>query len=128
MKLSYKLYALHTTQENLKVAEQERFYRVTPGYILVYRRSRRKLLTGAKEIAKSNIRILSDADRAWLNECNLTVLKDYARAHQQKILKDSNAFLDSIERELQVEREKLNKGSERSDEQRAEPAGVSGTI
>lgn len=117
MKISYKLFAMHTTQESLKAAEAERFYRVTPGYLLIYRKAGRKKLAGAKEITKENLHVLSDADRVWLNECSLAVLQDYAKAHQQEILKDSNTFLDSIERELRAEREKMDRGGERGDEQ-----------
>lgn len=101
----YKLYALLPTQENLQIAERERFYMVCPDHILIYRRPWRKKPKEAVEVGE-NIRT-SEQESDWIRTCNLCIMREFSLRHEESAAAGMESFLEKFEKELAAEQEKL---------------------
>lgn len=108
-KVRYNLYAVKLSQDALAAAERERFYRAGPTHILVYRRTGKNRIPGA--VAVKDAALLSPAEAAWLRECNMTLLQEFANAHVESNAGAMREFVSSFQEELKRERKKLNAGT-----------------
>lgn len=103
----WRMYAMRPTDENVRLAIEERFHRITTKYILIY--------TGKKyeqddiaEISQTNIEALSKDDREWLDNCNLELLHEFQENHMETIQQAQVDFLREFQHELEQEQERLN--------------------
>lgn len=107
-KTAYRLYVLPTEPETISYAEEnERFYRITPRYALIYTSGEIHLRHA--EITSAEIKRLSDADMSWLRDCNLALLAEAARENEGAIAQDMSNRLDRLEAALKTEAEKQAK-------------------
>lgn len=106
-KKQYRLFVLPPDTESIKVAESERFYRLTPRYALVYTQNEPKMKHA--EITKSEAGRLSDGDMRWFRDCLLAIFAEAALEHEKSIAAEMNAKLDRLEAALKAEKEKQEK-------------------
>ena len=104
--IKFRLYALHVTGENVAKAEQARFCRVTPEYILIYSSGRKPY--GSVEITQSELKRLTANDQLWLQDCNAALIVERTLEKQSEIAADLSGRMDALERELKAEKEKLD--------------------
>lgn len=99
--MKYKLYGMKPSEENIAGAAGHRYYRATPGYLLIY--------TAGTAPAKSipvSVGLLSQEDQAWLQRCNVEII-------QETMEKSPDArgqmvrFMERLETELEKERKKV---------------------
>lgn len=99
--MTYKLYGMKPTTENLSAAADYEYYLATPKFLLLYTQ---------KEKPEKSIEIkaeqLTQSAAQWLYECNLDIIRRTVRdsPDMQKKMSD---FLVSLEKELEKEQEKL---------------------
>ena len=108
MAVTYKLYAAEMNRENVEKAEKERFYRVTVGYMLLYRKTKPRNIL-AVEVKGKDLRRLTEIDRLWLADCMATLLGEAAGKRQDATARRVNEMLTAWEKELQKTREGLEK-------------------
>lgn len=104
----YRLYAMQRTRKNEEAAYATRFYRICPGYILLYLTGRKRP-EGTVEVAGEDLKRLTDGDRLWLTDCNMVILAETAAKSgmtPQETEKRWTTTLDRLERELAAERAK----------------------
>lgn len=109
-KIKYKLFAMETSQTALDAVEGERFYRVGPTHILVYRMAGKKRLPGTVDI--KDAALLSTAEAAWLRVCNEELLLEFAKEHVEKNRLDMGGFMETFRAELEKERQRLSAGED----------------
>ena len=105
--LHYKLYAFRLTDENLAMVQNERFYRITSKYILLYDCNQRT--TNYNEIGVNELRYLSVQDKQWLLDCNMAIIAEETEKHKDKIAMSMGLMLDNLESALQAEKAKGTK-------------------
>jgi len=98
-KTVYRLYALPYGAAGVKSATQERFSRISDGYVLIYTAG--EAPTGSAEITEDEIRRLSAADSRWLFDCNMVLLGEDARKREKEIIGSMNERLEKLEAALE---------------------------
>ena len=106
-KIKYVLYALKPTEENIKAVQDERFYRITTKYILLYKR--RLQTTNYNVIGENELSYLSEADKRWLLDCNFVIIAEETEKHKDEIAARMNLMLDKLEEAL---KENANAGQD----------------
>ena len=103
-KVTYHLYALEPTEENINAVHERRFYRITPKYILLYERGQR--FTNYNEIGESELTYLSFADKRWLLDCNMVIIAEETEKHKDEIASSMGLMIERLAQALQEERAK----------------------
>lgn len=100
--LVYKLYAMHTSDANVAIATQYRFQRITPSYTLIYAD---EAPAGAKctEIKAEDLSSLSRRDFQWLQDANVTLIREFADEHKESQTKSFANFLNELDRNIKEE-------------------------
>lgn len=101
----YHLYIAPFNQESVEVALSEAYSKASKTYVLVYKKGKKP--EGYKEITDENVHLLPKADRKWLLEVNVEVMKAFVEKHKQEAERAQKNFLEEFERELDNERKKL---------------------
>lgn len=96
----YKLSAFYTTNENIEIACQKRFQRITMDYILVYDE---EIPDGATEITAQEISALSLADREWLDGCIIEILEEIEKEHEESKKRSFQNFFKELEQNIKDE-------------------------
>lgn len=99
-----KLYALAYSEESVKAAVQERFSRISDGYVLIYTDA--EAPEKSAEIGKGDAWRLNERERDWLRECNLVIIAEALKRNEEKIAADMRRRMERLEEALRVEREK----------------------
>lgn len=109
----YHLYVAPFNQESARAALEEAYSKASRTHVLIYKKGKKP--EGYKEITDENLHLLPDADRKWLYETNIEVMRTFVAKHKKEAEKAQKNFLEEFERELEVERKKL-KDQERDTE------------
>jgi hypothetical protein len=105
-KKKYTLKAMLPSENSIATANEQRFNRITPSYILLYTD---KAVIGAQEFPKEGYRLLTQDDALWLQDCVTLVNMERGIADQKKIEANNKEFMKRFEEELQIEQDKLNR-------------------
>lgn len=102
-KKKYRLFALPTTAENIEMAEQHPFCRVTPKYILIYtNRLAQGCIVEGKDLCR-----LTKLDEEWLLSCNLTLLQKEMNNVGSQVKQRMSEMIDELEADLEKTREEM---------------------
>lgn len=105
----YRLFAMPATSESIATAINEKYSRATatpaPGYVLIY--TNKTAPKNAKEISDDNLRLLTDADMQWLDECNAMILDAEAAKNQPKMLAMLSERVAALEAELERQKTEI---------------------
>lgn len=104
LKITYRLYALEATADNIRSVKETRFCRITPYYILVYTDGEPP--KDGIEMTQSNTHRLSEHDEQWLSDCNIVIIAEQAKKHEAEIAADMAKRLERLEAALKAEKEK----------------------
>lgn len=104
----YHLYVLQPEAIADREIANERFFRATPRYALLYTQS--EISVKHAEITKSEMHRLSPGDMSWLRDCFLALMSEAARKNENVIAKRMNERLDRLEAALKEEKEKQERG------------------
>ena len=108
-KKTYRLYAMQTSQESIAAAISEKYSRATatpaPGYVLIY--TDKSAPESAKEITNDNLRLLTDADMQWLDECNAMILAEEMAKEQPKMMDMLSERVAALEAELERQKQEI---------------------
>lgn len=106
----YRLYVAPFNQETAKVALSEPYAKASKTHILLYKKGKKP--DEYKEITDENINLLPAADRKWLQEINVMLIREFMRNHREEEERANKKFLEEFERELQIEKQKLTGSGE----------------
>lgn len=106
----YRLYVAPFNQETAKVALSEPYAKASKTHILLYKKGKKP--DEYKEITDENINLLPAADRKWLQEINVRLIREFMREHREEEERANKKFLEEFERELQIEKQKLTGSGE----------------
>lgn len=108
-KTTYKLYVTRTTDEVINIVSDLRFVRVMPKYTLIYSQNENIMqnifgsidytIIGDEEVGR-----LSSDDKAWLLDCNFTIIAEEAIKNQELVLQNMTDALRNLEEELEKHR------------------------
>lgn len=100
--IKYRLWALPISDETIDVADASEFSRIGEGRVLVYSdEPKKRIHLGAEEITDDiSDDVLSDAEKGWLERCNMTILERFAKQHRLPLNKTVPMFLEALEKEL----------------------------
>lgn len=101
----YRLYALNLTQENIELALEQRFSRISSGYILIYTAG--DAPEKSVEINGKELRRLTKADEDWIVECATRLLCERLKKEEPKTMERLSQMVDQLSEALDAEREKL---------------------
>lgn len=104
----YRLFAAAMNTENMARAAEERFCRMTPDYILLYRKTKPRNIP-CVEIQREDGGRLTEPDRAWLKDCMMSLLARRAAQGHRETEQKLRKMLDALETALAEEQEKLDK-------------------
>ena len=105
--IKYELYAMEATMENIAMVQKERFYRITPTYILFYKKKcRKKGEQCYNKIGESELGYLTEDDIRWLEDCNVVLLAEDVVKHREEITADMGSMVDRLEKALREEKAK----------------------
>lgn len=100
--LVYKLFAMHTNDKNVAIATQYRFQRITPQYILVYGEDAPEG-TSCSEITANEISNLSRRDFQWLQDANMTLIREFALEHKDGQTSALKKFFEELDKNIKDE-------------------------
>lgn len=103
--LKYRLYAAVAKPETLEIAMSTAYARVNGGYILVYKKG--KAPVGYKEVTEPALHMLSEDDRKWLDDINVTIMEAFALEHAESEEKGIKKFAERFEEALKAQRRKM---------------------
>lgn len=106
----YRLYVAPFNQETAKVALSEPYAKASKTHILLYKKGKKP--DEYKEITDENINLLPAADRKWLQEIDVRLIREFMREHREEEERANKKFLEEFERELQIEKQKLTGSGE----------------
>lgn len=106
----YRLYVAPFNQDTAKVALSEPYAKASKTHILLYKKGKKP--DEYKEITDENINLLPAADRKWLQEINVRLIREFMREHREEEERANKKFLEEFERELQIEKQKLTGSGE----------------
>lgn len=95
-KVSYKLYALEANYDNVLVATQEKYYRITADYILVYTNG--EAPKNSVEFSDEDAVRLSDSEMQWLFGINLELLQEQIAKETPQIVERLSEYLSQLEK------------------------------
>lgn len=110
----YKLYALKISKGNIAQAEKTRFHRITADYVLIYTAEEQP--KNSVEISEAETNRLTSRDKGWLFDCNYIIINEETAKHKDDIINGLDEKMAQLEDALVKEREKLNGGTNQSDE------------
>lgn len=96
----YILSALELTSENIVLACEKRFQRITTDYILVYDE---EIPEGAVEISAKDINALSPQDAEWLAKCNMSLIKEFIEEHKDAQKNSLHYFKEELDKYIREE-------------------------
>ena len=102
--------------DNIAAAQNERFARITPEYVLIY--VKRKL-NGVPEITDKNINVMSERDKRWLDDCNMALIGEEVVHGRNNFISEMSGKIEALERALVREK----KAVERDERDNAERNG-----
>lgn len=105
-KIKYKLYAAALSEDNLKNIENERFYRITQEYMLVYTSANIKKKSFI-EVTENELGRLTERDKDWLLDCNMILIAEASKQNEKNILKSVNEQIIILEKALEKEQAEL---------------------
>lgn len=108
-KTQYRLYAHSVDGEAVTYAQNVRFGRITRDYVLVYVDAK---LSGWPEITDENVNILTANDRAWLFNCNMTLISEEMAKKSSEFGVDMGNAIEELEKALKAEKDKLTNGKQ----------------
>lgn len=111
--LVYKLYAMLTNEENVAIATQYRFQRITPSYTLVYGEDEPEG-TRCTEVTANDIQNLSRRDYQWLQDANMAILQELTEDHKPTQTNAIKEFLLELDKNIKDEL-KENDGERKAD-------------
>ena len=97
----YKLYALDATYDNVLLAMQEKYYRITAEYILIYTAGDAPL--NSVELQESDAVRLNDSEKQWIFGINVALLQEKISQETPSIVRRLNELLKAIEERVVVE-------------------------
>ena len=109
----YKLYAFNVNEQTIEYAKRERFARITPRYILIYKDKEiieGEVLCPCIIIRESEINHLTEADKSWLFNCNLNIIAEEASKNEDVLLQNLSDTIEKLEKALDEEAKKLSDG------------------
>lgn len=106
--VTYKLFATVVNDETMAKAAQERFSRITPQYILIYRKTKPRTMQ-CVEIKGKDTERLTSRDRLWLRDCIMALMTEAAAKSKEQSKKRLAELVDALEQALREEQEKLEK-------------------
>ena len=101
----YRLFVAATRNETIKAALDEAYSKASGTHVLIYTNGKRP--AGFKEMKDGDLHLLPSADRDWLREVNIEIMKAFEQKHAEEAEKAGKKFLEVFEQELEKEREKL---------------------
>lgn len=102
----YRLFVAKTTDETIRAALDQAYSKASGTHVLIYTNGKRP--PGFKEIRDEDaVRLLPSADKDWLKNVNLEIIKRFAEKHEKEIEEAGMKFLGELEEELKKERAKL---------------------
>ena len=102
-KKKYRLFALPTTEENVRRAEKERLSRITVDYVLIYKSG--KPVKDAAEITDAEAYRLTEAERRWLFDSNLALIMEESKNNVDGIMESFSKKLDALEAALEKQKQ-----------------------
>lgn len=106
-KKKWHLLAMANNDQNVAIAQTEKYVRITKSYILVYTKSTKKfdkpqddVVLTYQELTETNLRYLSNSDIEWLFDCASDVIANLSDADEKKMYADMSAKLDRLEKAL----------------------------
>jgi hypothetical protein len=111
--LGYKLYAMLTNEENVGIATQYRFQRITPSYTLVYGENKPEG-TKCTEVKAEDISSLSRRDFQWLQDANMAIIRELTENHKPTQTNAIKEFLLELDKNIKDEL-KENDGERKAD-------------
>ena len=102
LKITYALYAMELSHQNVKIAATYRFCRLTPFYILVY--TDRDKPENAINVEQTETHRLTEADNQWLEDCNTAILAEKMKEHEAEIAAEMMERIERLEKALEAER------------------------
>ena len=103
----YRLFVAATRNETIKAALDEAYSKASGTHVLIYTNGKRP--TGFKEMKDGDLHLLPSADREWLNDVNIEIMRMFEQKHAKEAEKAGQKFLEVFAKELEKEREKLAK-------------------
>ncbi len=100
--LVYKLFAMHTNEKNVATATRYRFQRITPTYILIYA-DEEPSDKNCTEIKAEDISSLSKQDFQWLQDANMTIIREFTNEHKPAQAKSFANFLRELDKNIKDE-------------------------
>ena len=101
----YRLFVAATRNETIKAALDEAYSKASGTHVLIYTNGKRP--AGFKEMKDNDLHLLPSADRDWLRDVNIEIMKAFEQKHAEEAEKAGKKFLEVFEQELEKEREKL---------------------
>ena len=95
--------------ENAEKVLQEKFHRITQNYTLCY--TEKTDIKDAVEIKVEDFDSLSDADKEWLSECNISIMQTLEEEHKDSIEQSKLQFLKELDENLAQEKAKAGHGN-----------------
>lgn len=105
----FRLFALKSTAQTLKEAENERFARATQSYTLVF--TEKESMPNAAEITTEHINRLTEADKRWLADCFSVLFYEDMKKDEKRLSQKMGEQIEVLEEELKKQRDKLNEGN-----------------
>ena len=106
-KKRWHLLAMANNDQNVAIAQTEKYVRITKSYILVYTKSTKKfdkpqddVVLTYQELTETSLRYLSNSDIEWLFDCASDVIANLSDADEKKMYADMSAKLDRLEKAL----------------------------
>lgn len=112
----YRLFALPINDDCVKRGSKERFCRITPRYILIYKTGRKP--ETSVEITEKEIGRLTKEDEHWLWDCNSVLLADAVKEKTPEILSGLSDKINKLETTLKKAKEETEKESHAGTEER----------
>lgn len=112
-KKRYRLFAMEMDSYNVAVAAKNRFHRITPDYILVYRRGTADY--GEIEVKGDDLRRLAKMDREWLSDCNAALLAEASEDAATDTAERLRVMIDELEAALREERDRCREEADGSE-------------
>ena len=101
---TYKVYAMLLNNENVEIANKERFHRMTPEYIMVFTQA--EMPEMSYEIKAEDYNHLTEYDRKWIRDCAVAVAMEAVQA--EDTAEKTMEILERIEKALQAQAEQIS--------------------
>ena len=102
----YNLFAAKTNPETMKAAMEEKYGRITPTYVLIYREGDESP-AGFKQMGENELRFLTKRDLEWLTDTNIAVMEAFVKAHREEEERAMLKFMEEFRANLEAEQKKI---------------------